>query len=251
MIEKLRKNRDKKCIFVAGLTDLSKAFDCIPHNLLIAKLSAYGFDRKSLMFILAYLKSRKQRTRIGSAFSDYLNILFGVPQGSILGPILFIIFLSDLFYIYNDLDYANYADDTTPYVCRQNYAEAIEFLEPTINNIFAWFKNNGLVADLSKSYFLVSPHERNSLTILDSTIKSSPSCRGVSRLYNSIYNIQYTINTEAYKVKNGLSPVIRNDVFQFGKNSAYEHRIGNHVQRTNIQTVHFVSESIKILGAKI
>ena len=238
------------------LTDLSKAFDCIPHNLLIAKLSAYGFDRKSLMFILAYLKSRKQRTRIGSAFSDYLNILFGVPQGSILGPILFIIFLSDLFYIYNDLDYANYADDTTPYVCRQNYAEAIEFLEPTINNIFAWFKNNGLVADLSKSYFLVSPHERNSLTILDSTIKSSPSCRGVSRLYNSIYNIQYTINrqylaTEAYKVKNGLSPVIRNDVFQFGKNSAYEHRIGNHVQRTNIQTVHFVSESIKILGAKI
>ena len=256
MIEKLRKNRDKKCIFAAGLTDLSKAFDCIPHNLLIAKLSAYGFDRKSLMFILAYLKSRKQRTRIGSAFSDYLNILFGVPQGSILGPILFIIFLSDLFYIYNDLDYANYADDTTPYVCRQNYAEAIEFLEPTINNIFAWFKNNGLVADLSKSYFLVSPHERNSLTILDSTIKSSPSCRGVSRLYNSIYNIQYTINrqylaTEAYKVKNGLSPVIRNDVFRFGKNSAYEHRIGNHVQRTNIQTVHFVSESIKILGAKI
>ena len=153
MIEKLRKIGDKKGIFAAVLTDLSKTFDCITHNLLIAKLSAYGFDRKSLMFILAYLKSRKQRTRIGSAFSDYLNILFGVPQGSILGPILFIIFLSDLFYIYNDLDYANYADDTTPYVCRQNYAEAIEFLEPTINNIFAWFKNNGLVANSGKSHF--------------------------------------------------------------------------------------------------
>ena len=68
MIEKLRKKRYKKGIFAAVLTDLSKA--CIPHNLLIAKLSAYGFDRKSLMFILAYLKSRKQRTRIGSAFSD-------------------------------------------------------------------------------------------------------------------------------------------------------------------------------------
>ena len=137
MIEKLRKIRDKKVIFAAVLTDLSKAFDCIPHNLLIAKLSAYGFDRKSLMFISAYLKSRKQRTRIGSAFRDYLNVLFGVPQGSILSPILFIIFLSALFYIYNDLDYANDADDTTPYVCRQNYAEAIEFLELTINNIFA------------------------------------------------------------------------------------------------------------------
>ena len=175
MIEKLRKIRYKKGIFAAVLTDLSKAFDCIPHNLRIAKLSAYGFDTKSLMFISAYLKSRKQRTRIGSAFSDYLNVLFGVPQGSILGPILFIIFLSDLFYIYNDLDYANYADDTTPYVCRQNYAEAIEFLEPTINNIFVWLKKNGVLANSGKTNFLVSPYDKISLKILGSTIESSPS----------------------------------------------------------------------------
>ena len=57
-------------------TDLPKAFDCIPHNPLLAKLSAYGFDRKPLIFILAYLKAR-----IGSAFTDYINILFGVPNG--------------------------------------------------------------------------------------------------------------------------------------------------------------------------
>ena len=107
IIEKLRKIRDKKGIFAAVLRDLSKAFDYIPHNLLIAKLSAYGFDRKSLIFISPYLKSRKQKSRIDSAFSDYLNILFGVPQGFLLGPILSIILLSDLFYIYNDLDYAS------------------------------------------------------------------------------------------------------------------------------------------------
>ena len=174
MIEKLTKFRDKKGVFAAVLTDLSKAFDCIPHNLLIAKLSPDGFDRKSLIFIPTYLKSRKQKTRIGSAFSDYLNILFGVPQGSILGSILFIIFLSDLFYIYNDLDYASYADDTAPYFCKENYAEAIEFLEPTVSNIFAWFKNNELVANSGKSHFLVSAYEKISLKILGSTVESSP-----------------------------------------------------------------------------
>ena len=66
------KIRDKKGIFAAVLTDLSTAFDCISHNLLIATLSAYGFDRKSLIFISADLKSGKQKTRIGSAFSDYI-----------------------------------------------------------------------------------------------------------------------------------------------------------------------------------
>ena len=80
-----------------------------------------------MIFISTYLKSRKQKTRVGSAFSDYLNILFGVPQGTILGTILFIIFFYFIIF---------YADDTTPYVCGQNYAEAIEFLEPTMNNIF-------------------------------------------------------------------------------------------------------------------
>ena len=244
------------------------------------------------------------------------------------------------------MDYASYPDDTTPYVCRQNYAEAIEFLEPTINHIFAWFKSNGLVANSWKSYFLVSSYEKISLKILGSTIESSPSeellgitidseltfhkhitslcskanqklsalariakymtidkrkillnsfvtaqfnycpliwmchSRTLNNKINRIHeralrivyndyksnfkellerdhsftiherNIQY-LSIEAYKVKNGLSPVIMNDVFQFGENSAYELRSGRHLQRTNIQTVHLGSESMKTLGAKI
>ena len=82
--------------------------------------------------------------------------------------------MSDLFFILNDLDYASYADDTTPYVSRQNYPEAIEFLEPTINSIFAWFKNNGLEADSGKSHFLISSYEEICLKILGSTVETSP-----------------------------------------------------------------------------
>ena len=92
MIEKLRKIRDDKRVFAAVFTDLLKAFDCISHELLIAKLNAYRFDVKSLKFILAYFTNRKQKTKIGSSFSDFLNIFFGVPQGSILGPLPLIIY---------------------------------------------------------------------------------------------------------------------------------------------------------------
>ena len=91
MIDNFWKIQDHKEIFEEVFTNLSKAFDCISHELLIVKLNAYGFDIKSLNFILAYFTNWKQKTKIGSSFSDFLNIVFGVPQSSILGALLFII----------------------------------------------------------------------------------------------------------------------------------------------------------------
>ena len=77
--------------------DLSKAFDCIPHDLLIAKLHAYGFSFETLTFLNRYLRNRKQCVKINNICSGFLKILSGVRHGSILGPILFNIFLNDFF----------------------------------------------------------------------------------------------------------------------------------------------------------
>ena len=97
MIEKWRQSHDSGRQAAAVLTDLSKAFDCIDHELLIAKLYAYGFDNSSLTFLYSYLSERKQRTKINSSFICWAEILFGVPQGSVMRPLLFNAYICDLF----------------------------------------------------------------------------------------------------------------------------------------------------------
>ena len=88
-IEKWQKSIDNGGAFGALFTDLSKAFGCLSHELLIAKLDPYGFDKNSLKLVNSYLSNRKQSVKINDKYSSWSEILFGVPQGSILGPLLF------------------------------------------------------------------------------------------------------------------------------------------------------------------
>ena len=89
LIEKWKVSLDNKGFAGAILMDLSKAFDCISHDLLIAKLSSYGFDMSALYYIHSYLNNRKQCVKIDNTYSTFKSLISGVPQGSILGPVYF------------------------------------------------------------------------------------------------------------------------------------------------------------------
>ena len=171
MLKKFKETIDRGNQFGALLTELSKAFDCIDHKLLIAKLSEYGVSSSALNVIfLSYLKHRTQRTKINDCFSTRSNIEYGVPQESILGPLLFNINMIDLFYECEENDIANYADDTTQYSCGTDIPTVISELQ---HKVFNWFGNNHMKANPGKCHLLISTKRPEVVSIDGIQITSS------------------------------------------------------------------------------
>ena len=115
-----------------------------------------------------YLMNRKQRTKIGSSYSSWEEIVSGVPQGSILRPLLFNIFLCDLFLEHEGYFFSNYTDDTTPYVVANNTTEVVENLTNITQKLFTWFANNHMKASPSKCHLLLRPKRKHTSKYLTS-----------------------------------------------------------------------------------
>ena len=150
LAEDWKKDLDKQQYVGAVLMDLSKAFDCLPHDLILAKLNAYGLSANACDFLGSYLTNRKQRVKVGQFRSSWLNIIKGVPQGSILGPLLFNIFMNDIFYFKKKASIYNYADDNTVSYSDKSLDNTKEVLVDESITCIEWFRNNKMQANPDK-----------------------------------------------------------------------------------------------------
>ena len=178
MIETMKNSLDKNHFAAALLTDLSKAFDCINHDLLIAKLEAYGFSTISLQYIHSYLVQRRQRTKVNNTYSSWAYPDMGVPQGSVLGPLLFNIYLNDIFLFLKENKLTNYADDNTPYKIGKCLECVVKNLEDDALILEKWFTSNYLKMNTDKCHLLVPKHSDDMhIEINDEIIRGEPTVK--------------------------------------------------------------------------
>ena len=164
-MEKWKKSVDNHGYTGAIITDLSKAFDTINHELLIAKLHSYGFDSSALSMINGYLKNRWHKTKINASYSSWKELLKGVPQGSVLGPLLFNVYFNDLFYFLEETEAINYADDNHHHACDMDLGNLMRRLDHDIRIVNEWFESNYMKVNGDKCHLLISGHKHEHMWV--------------------------------------------------------------------------------------
>ena len=136
-LEKIYKNLNEKKTTIAVFIDLSKAFDTVPHDILTSKLSHYGIRDSALKWFKSYLADRGHYLKIENCSSEIDKVAFGVPQGSILGPILFLIYINDFSKCHDAISF-NYADDKAIIKSDTNTESLFEATNSELTKIYNW-----------------------------------------------------------------------------------------------------------------
>ena len=182
---------NKKKHSLAIFCDLKKAFDCCDHTILLSKLEKYGIRGSELLWFKSYLTDRKQFVALNSKSSLLTEVLLGVPQGSILGPLLFLLYINDL-PLASKLFALLFADDTTLLASSKSVESLVEFVNIELKKICDFFRTNKLMLHLDKTKILFFSNTSNG--------------EGVQILCN--YNNDDLLNPDQIKL---LSPVSGND----------------------------------------
>ena len=150
LVDKITNAVEENETTIGIFLDLLKAFDTIDHSILLHKLEHYGFRGIVLEWFKNYLSNRTQYVAFNNCTSEPGNITCGVPQGSILGPLLFILYVNDIRYTSNVLDFILFADDTTILYSHKDINSKIELINKELDEVANWFKANKLSVNASK-----------------------------------------------------------------------------------------------------
>lgn len=147
---------DMKCYQITLFCDLTKAFDTISHNILLDKLKVYGVRGPAYIWLKSYLNHRQQYTVINNTPSSMISIDYGIPQGSVLGPILFLIYINDIIYSSKKLNFLLFADDTTIYIKGHDLLSLQHTMNEELIHVANWLKSNKLTLNYTKTNYIVS-----------------------------------------------------------------------------------------------
>lgn len=150
-LTELYKAKDRKENTIGIFLDLSKAFDTVNHLILVKKLSYYGIRNKSLLWFTSYFSDRYQTVNYNGTESPPLPLQCGLPQGSILGPLLFLLYVNDLPNVSNKLSKILFADDTSVFYSHKNPEILIKVVNEELDKLSTWFKSNKLSLNIKKN----------------------------------------------------------------------------------------------------
>lgn len=155
LAEEITTAMDKHHYFVSIFVDLQKAFDTIDHQILLQKLYKYGIRGVAHKWVQSYLEERNQFVEINNIKSESCRVACGVPQGSVLGPVLFLLYVNDIVSVSNVLKCILFADDTTLFYSGENLSDVLQTIQDEFQKIMNWFNANRLSLNLSKTNFMI------------------------------------------------------------------------------------------------
>ena len=163
LVDKIITNIENVYFVVGTFIDLSKAFDCVNHSILLDKLHKYGIRGPAHKWFVSYLKNRSQFVNFKDVTSDRLDIVCGVPQGSILGPLLFLIYVNDLMNVSDKVMSVMYADDTSLFLSGCNLNTVITDFNNELSKYMAWMKINKLLVNIGKTNYMIFKKKRRNI----------------------------------------------------------------------------------------